>query len=420
MMRKTFRAILALMLIVTLLFACSVTALAAETTVDLNRLGSVKITLCSTSGEHAPVPRGTFTLYQVANIGSENYNLAYSFTSEFADSGALLDDLNAEGLANHLASYAIENQLTGTTKTAGNDGSVLFDSLPVGLYLVVQQGSVYGYYSMSPFLVSVPMTNAEGNGWIYDIDTAPKAQPKPISPDPIALTVKKVWGNVNGKAPESVTVNLLRDDEMYDTVTLSAQNGWAHTWENLDADHRWTVAETDIPKDYIVSYTASGSTITITNSYKQDLPDNPESLTVKKVWDDDKDANRPASVTVELWNGATLYDTVTLSGSNGWTHTWKDLPEGSDWEIKEVNIPEDYMAVYSVDGTVVTITNSILTDIPDDPIPGDPDSPDPDNPPLIQTGQLNWPVPVLAGVGVLLFLAGWVLTFIKRKRRHGA
>ena len=57
--------------------------------------------------------------------------------------------------------------------------------------------------------------------------------------------------------------------------------------------------------------------------------------------------------------------------------------------------------------------------------PGNPDSPvapgNPDNPALAgrpdgavmsglpQTGQLNWPVPVLACSGVLLFAVGWVL-----------
>lgn len=63
---------------------------------------------------------------------------------------------------------------------------------------------------------------------------------------------------------------------------------------------------------------------------------------------------------------------------------------------------------------------------PDSPVaPGNPDNPaapgKPDNPALAgrpdgavmnglpQTGQLNWPVPVLAVSGVLLFAAGWVL-----------
>lgn len=63
---------------------------------------------------------------------------------------------------------------------------------------------------------------------------------------------------------------------------------------------------------------------------------------------------------------------------------------------------------------------------PDSPVaPGNPDNPaapgNPDNPALAgrpdgavmnglpQTGQLNWPVPVLAVSGMLLFAAGWVL-----------
>ena len=66
------------------------------------------------------------------------------------------------------------------------------------------------------------------------------------------------------------------------------------------------------------------------------------------------------------------------------------------------------------------------TPVPDKPVaPGNPDNPvapgNPDNPALAgrpdgavmsglpQTGQLNWPVPVLAVSGVLLFAAGWVL-----------
>ena len=70
--------------------------------------------------------------------------------------------------------------------------------------------------------------------------------------------------------------------------------------------------------------------------------------------------------------------------------------------------------------------NPVSPGSPDSPVaPGNPDSPvapgNPDNPALAghpdgavmsglpQTGQLNWPVPVLAVSGVLLFAAGWVL-----------
>ena len=87
------------------------------------------------------------------------------------------------------------------------------------------------------------------------------------------------------------------------------------------------------------------------------------------------------------------------------------LPDGDSW-------------IYDVDATPkVGATIPETPDTPDTPvepetpdIPEQPDSPDtpvspgtPDKPVLPQTGQLNWPVPVLAVSGVLLFAAGWVL-----------
>lgn len=48
--------------------------------------------------------------------------------------------------------------------------------------------------------------------------------------------------------------------------------------------------------------------------------------------------------------------------------------------------------------------------------PGKPQSPQtPQGPKLPQTGQLNWPVPVLAVLGLMLFSAGWLLRFGKKK-----
>lgn len=94
------------------------------------------------------------------------------------------------------------------------------------------------------------------------------------------------------------------------------------------------------------------------------------------------------------------------------------MPDGDNW-------------IYDVDATPkvgATIPETPDTpdtpDVPDTPpdTPDTPDTPDlpeqpdnpvspstPDKPVLPQTGQLNWPVPVLACSGVLLFAAGWVL-----------
>lgn len=55
------------------------------------------------------------------------------------------------------------------------------------------------------------------------------------------------------------------------------------------------------------------------------------------------------------------------------------------------------------------------------PPPTEPTTPPPDDPPDIpQTGQLNWPVPVLAVSGMTLFVLGWALYFDSGRKHHEA
>lgn len=122
----------------------------------------------------------------------------------------------------------------------------------------------------------------------------------------------------------------------------------------------------------------------------------PETITVKKVWSDNG-KNRPTSVTVALYNGKEQVETVTLSKSNSWTYTWEQLDGLGDWSVKEINVPKGYKATYKEKDGVTTITNTAS---------------------LIQTGQLNWPIPVLGGLGVLLVLFGLFLLLRKRKEER--
>ncbi len=50
------------------------------------------------------------------------------------------------------------------------------------------------------------------------------------------------------------------------------------------------------------------------------------------------------------------------------------------------------------------------------PKPVTPD--DPTDPTLPQTGQLNWPIPILAVLGMCLFSTGWALRFGRKKNRY--
>lgn len=84
-----------------------------------------------------------------------------------------------------------------------------------------------------------------------------------------------------------------------------------------------------------------------------------------------------------------------------------------------VSIPmnEDGTYVYEVDATPKLST--LTPTKPDTPTnPGTPAAPT--QPTLPQTGQLNWPVPVLAALGLCLFLIGWALRYGKRERPYEA
>lgn len=90
-----------------------------------------------------------------------------------------------------------------------------------------------------------------------------------------SVGVKKVW-ELNGKAemPESVTVNLLKNGKVDQTVVLSADNSWSHTWNLLDDSYTWTVSEADVPEGFTSVITKDGLTFTITNTYvEEETPD---------------------------------------------------------------------------------------------------------------------------------------------------
>lgn len=88
-------------------------------------------------------------------------------------------------------------------------------------------------------------------------------------PEPVDLTVKKVWSDDNDKRdirPESVTVTLYNGDQAAEKVVLSAKNNWTYTWKDLDGSGDWSVLETGIPKGYTPSYRTYNGVVTITNT----------------------------------------------------------------------------------------------------------------------------------------------------------
>ncbi len=79
---------------------------------------------------------------------------------------------------NDIKAY-IENeqntQINKTTKTTDQNGQAIFEDLPLGLYIVDESKVPANVVKAEgPFFVSVPMTNADGDNWNYNIHVYPK------------------------------------------------------------------------------------------------------------------------------------------------------------------------------------------------------------------------------------------------------
>ena len=179
-------------------------------------------------------------------------------------------------------------------------------------------------------------------------------------PSYTSLTVNKEWIlDDGGEAPVSVTVELLRNNSVYEEVTLDEDNDWSHTWTHLNDRYNWKVREADVPDGFTAEVSHRGTIWTITND---DIPEDPETPP--------EEPDEP------------------------------DTPEVPDTP-DEPDVPD-------------------TPDTPDEPdVPDTPDTPDepntPNEPTLPQTGQ-NWRlVWILAITGAVLVLVG----ILGKKGYHG-
>ena len=110
-------------------------------------------------------------------------------------------------------------------------------------------------------------------------------------------------------------------------------------------------------------------------------------ITIEKVWNTDAEG-LPQYITVQLLNRETVVKTAVLSEENDWSVTYFDMPESDGYTLRENPVPQGYTATYSHRGYQFIVTNTRA---------------------LAQTGQLIWPIPVLAMAGLFFLLIGFAI-----------
>ena len=214
-------------------------------------------------------------------------------------------------------------------------------------------------YSWTVDEVNVPdeysktVTN-NGNNWTITNARTPK---------PVEITVTKAWNHNGGKnLPESISVTLYKDGAAYQTVELSEENDWTHTWSDLNDASVWSIDETEVPTGYDKKIEVDGYKFKITNTRII----NPVEIHVKKVWVASEGVEHPESIEVVLYRDGKKHDTVKLNEKNGWAYSWTGLTDEYTWTVDEKEVPAGYTKNVEVEETVTegkysydyTITNT--------------------------------------------------------------
>lgn len=394
--RSILRRIAAAAVCLLLALSLPQTALAYSQIPDIDRE-------CTLTLQHK-FPGTTFHLYRIASVTRD---VEFTLVQDLAGSNVTLKDLNQEGwrgAALALAGYVEREQMTPLrTGQTDENGRLTFDKLPTGLYLVVgvhetRDGMEYHF---TPFLICLPNWLAPAdnpNGekdWTYDVTMNTKYEER--EPDQEMRRVLKIWndgGQVQNR-PAQISVDLLRDGEIYDTAILTADTNWRHVWEELDTGYDWRVVESAGGAGYTVSVGYEGVTFLITNTaggggdnptdpdFPQNDPDNPPPT-------NPDNPTTPPDTPVTPDNPVTPETPNTIE-DNPVPLTNPDVP----------NIPN----IDEIDEPEVPLANVDPEETPEEPVSID----DPEVPlaRLPQTGQLWWPVPLLAMSGMCLFFLGW-------------
>lgn len=207
-------------------------------------------------------------VYRVAEAFADG---TFELVSPFSDYPVNIHGITSQkewkDVATTLTAYIAADQVQpDRTETTDSDGTAAFAGLETGLYLVcgvvVENGT--GTYQFDDFMVYLP--TPRDDTFEYDVEAKPKCTsfvPK------TEYQVIKLWKDAgdSGARPVSITIDILKDGVLRETVVLSADNDWSYAWTASAGDEgKWTVAERDVPQGYQVTISENTTTFTITNT----------------------------------------------------------------------------------------------------------------------------------------------------------
>ena len=236
----------------------------AETEINVNRQCSLNLEY---SVDNCAFENVEIKIYKIADYENDGgYNLLSDYTKYPVEVHGITSQTEWKTAAKTLESFIKSDKLEPTAKNVTNKkGIANFGKLSTGLYLVegVKAENENGVYQFDAFLIFAPFKNDDG-GYDYKVTAKPKSVE--VSKK-YKYSVIKLWKESSSAVsrPESIEIDILKNNEVYKTVTLNSKNDWSYNWESNETDVMWNVVEKNVPKGYIVNVTERDNVFTVVN-----------------------------------------------------------------------------------------------------------------------------------------------------------
>lgn len=355
--------------------------------------------VCSNNSK--PVSNFEWSVYR---IGSRNPYGGFVLEGSFKKYPVSLEDTSASAVqkaADTLENYAKLDGISADGKgTSDSQGRITLNSLSAGIYLI--SGTEYKTsklrYIPSPSIIELG-GNEGTNVTIY-----PKFTVEDIpEPAKTSYSVRKVWANDEGASsarPKEITVELYANEKLYKTIKLNASNGWYYKWES-ESTVTWRVKESTVAKNYTVNVGKNDTEFLIVNTYNP-----PKKTTSSKVTTTTTTTTTKKRITTTPSKVVTTTTTLSpreqlvkrvqeyddLNEDDFTPDSWKefeDALERARRTLSYVNSTDEEIktALEELEQARRNLVLSYISTLP-------------------QTGQLWWPVPILAGGGLVLIAVG--------------
>lgn len=187
----------------------------------------------------------------------------------------------------------------------------------------------------------------------------PTTPPEGTAPTPTPvteITVQKNWEddtNANNVRPSEIIVELYADGVFMEQYTLTAAEGWTHSFTNLPEykmnGHRINYSVNEVKVEHYDTF-IDGTVIT--NRLIEREPEAYTEIKGTKIWEDgDNEAKRPGSITIQLLRDGVVYRTLVVTSATDWRYTFSNLPVddgyGHDYKytLREVGVAGYYATV---------------------------------------------------------------------------